>query len=47
MNVTATVLVTVTGTAKAAYTCAKEMTVKPVAKATALTGAAAVVGPTV
>jgi hypothetical protein len=47
MNVTASVTVTVGGTAAKAYTCAKTMTVKPVAKATALTGAAAVVGPTV
>jgi len=47
MNVTATITVTMTGTAAKAYTCAKEMTVKPVAKAAALTGAAAVVGPTV
>lgn len=47
MNVTATITVTLGGSAAKAYTCAKEMTVAPVAKATALTGAAAKVGPTV
>lgn len=47
MNTTATITVTVGGSAAKAYTAAKEMTVAPVAKAVALTGAAAKVGPTV
>lgn len=46
MNVTATVLVTLGGSAKAAYTAAAEMTVVPKAKAVALEGDAAKVGPT-
>lgn len=46
MNVTGTVNVTLAGSAKKAFTCASTMTVKPVAKATLLTGAAAKVGPT-
>lgn len=46
MKADATVLVTLGGTAKAAYTASAEMTVKPVALAVALTGDAAKVGPT-
>lgn len=46
MKASATVTVTLGGTAAKAYTCAKEMTVKPVDKAKALTGDAAKVGPT-
>lgn len=46
MAKTATITVTLGGTAMKAYTCNKEMTVKPVDKAKALTGDAAKVGPT-
>jgi len=46
MNTTATVNVTMSGSAVKAYTCATTMTVKPVKKAALLTGDAAKVGPT-
>jgi hypothetical protein len=47
MKADATVKVTLTGTALKAFSAASSMTVKPVAKATKLTGDAAKVGPTV
>lgn len=46
MNTTATVNVTLSGSAVKAYSAAATMTVKPVAKAAALTGDKAKVGPT-
>jgi len=47
MKADATVVVTLGGTAKAAYTCGTTLTVSPKDKAKLLTGDAAKVGPTV